>query len=185
MKRYLIIGALLVSAVTHAFGEDVHVIYESAEAARLNADAELFEAQLTAQEREQYLGRSFYADKFKSNIHITDVQQYDEIVYCVQNTGQIYQTKVAQFEQGLANGSLREVQARYATTRNVDSGDVLKIRSGPGTRFSAVAGIPAGASDISTFEAEQVWDSDTWWVPVQWHGFRGYIGKSHLSENVQ
>ena len=75
-----------------------------------------------------------------------------------------------------------DIQVPYATTRNVDPGDVLKIRSGPGTRFSVVAAIPAGASDISTFEAKQVWDGDTWWVPVQWHGFRGYVGKSHLSE---
>jgi hypothetical protein len=183
MIKSTILGGLAWAAITSAvFGEDIHVIYESAEAARMNAEAEKVYAAMTAQDREKYLGRSFYADKFKSNIHITDVRQYGEILYCVQNTGQIYQTTAAQFEDALANGSLREVQARYATTRNVDSGDVLKIRSGPGTRFSALAGIPAGASDINTFEAEQVWDGDTWWVPVQWHGFRGYVGKSHLSE---
>ena len=161
------------------FGEDVHVIYESAEAYRMNNLAKQVEADITAQQREKYLGKSYYADKFKSNIHVTDVKPY-EIDYFVQNTSQVYQATAAQFEQGLTNGSLRVVEARYAAAITVDLGDVLKIRSGPGTRFSAIAGIPAGASDINLFEAEQVWDGDTWWVPVQWHGFRGYVGKSHL-----
>ena len=183
MIKSTILSGLALAALTSAvFGEDIHVIYESAEAARMNAAAEEFYAQQTAQHREQYLGRSFYADKFKSNIHIIDVRQYDEIHYRVQNTGKIYWTKAAELEASIANGSLREVQAHYAATKGVDSGDVLKIRSGPGTRFDALAGIPAGADDIATFEAEQVWDGDTWWVPVQWHGFRGYVGKSHLSQ---
>jgi hypothetical protein len=182
IKSTILSGLALAAMTSGVFAEDIHVIYESAEAARMNAAAEQVEAQITAQKREQYLGRSFYATKFNSNIHIIDVQQYDTIVYCVQSTGQVYHAGAASFEAGIGNGSLKEVQARYATTKNVDSSDVLKIRSGAGTRFSAVAGIPAGASDISIFEAEQVWDGDTWWVPVLWHGFRGYVGKSHLSQ---
>jgi hypothetical protein len=64
---------------------------------------------------------------------------------------------------------------------NVQPNDTLKLRGGPGTRFNAVAEIPANASDISAFDQDQVWDGDTWWCPVEWRGFRGYVGSTHLS----
>jgi len=63
----------------------------------------------------------------------------------------------------------------------VKPNDTLKLRAGPGTRFNAVAEIPANASDILAFDQDQVWDGDTWWWPVEWRGSRGYIGRSYLS----
>jgi hypothetical protein len=63
---------------------------------------------------------------------------------------------------------------------NVQPNDTLKLRAGPGTRFNAVAEIPGDATDILAFDQDQVWDGDTWWCPVEWRGFRGYVGRSHL-----
>jgi hypothetical protein len=68
-----------------------------------------------------------------------------------------------------------------AVAIKVKPNDTLKLRGGPGTRFNAVAEIPANANDILAFDQDQVWDGDTWWWPVKWHGFRGYIGRSYLS----
>jgi hypothetical protein len=68
-----------------------------------------------------------------------------------------------------------------AVAVKVKSNDTLKLRGRPGTRFNAVAQIPANANDISAFDQDQVWDGDTWWWPVEWRGFRGYIGRSYLS----
>jgi hypothetical protein len=68
-----------------------------------------------------------------------------------------------------------------AVAVKVKPNDTLKLRGGPGTRFNAVAEIPANANDISAFDQDQVWDGDTWWWPVEWRGFRGYIGRSYLS----
>jgi hypothetical protein len=63
----------------------------------------------------------------------------------------------------------------------VAENDTLKLRTGPGTRFDVVAQIPHDARDVSAFDQDQVWDGDTWWCPVRWNGFRGYVGRSHLS----
>jgi putative serine protease PepD len=63
---------------------------------------------------------------------------------------------------------------------NVDTSDTLKLRGGPGTRFDALAEIGPDAEDIYAFDQDQVWDGDTWWCPVEWHGIRGYVGRSHL-----
>ena len=58
--------------------------------------------------------------------------------------------------------------------------DTLKLRRGPGTRFDALAEIGPDAEDIYAFDQDQVWDGDTWWCPVEWHGICGYVGRSHL-----
>jgi uncharacterized protein YraI len=63
---------------------------------------------------------------------------------------------------------------------NVKQNDTLKLRSGPGTRFRAVKEIPADATGISAFDQDQVWDGDTWWCPVEWKGFRGYVSRKLL-----
>jgi S1-C subfamily serine protease len=63
---------------------------------------------------------------------------------------------------------------------NVAAGDTLKLRSGLGTRSSVIALIPYNATDITAYDQDQVWDVDTFWVPVEWHGMRGYVGRSHL-----
>jgi hypothetical protein len=63
---------------------------------------------------------------------------------------------------------------------NVAPNDTLKLRSGPGTRFGATTEIPADASDIFAFDEDAVWDGDTWWYPIEWHGLHGYVGGSHL-----
>jgi hypothetical protein len=68
------------------------------------------------------------------------------------------------------------VQARVT---NVESGDDLKMRSGPGTAFEVVVGIP-GDQTVSAYDQDQVWDGDTWWVPVEWKSWRGYVGRSFL-----
>jgi hypothetical protein len=62
----------------------------------------------------------------------------------------------------------------------VATNDTLKIRSGPGTRFSVIASMSAEATDIMAYDQDQVWDGDTWWCPIEWHGYRGYVGRSHL-----
>jgi hypothetical protein len=63
----------------------------------------------------------------------------------------------------------------------VKSGDTLKLRSGPGTRFEAVIEIPRDRTDLIEFDQDPVWDGDTWWYPIEWQGFRGYVGRSYLS----
>jgi hypothetical protein len=63
----------------------------------------------------------------------------------------------------------------------VKSGDTLILRSGPGTRFEPVKEIPRDGTDLIAFDQDRVWDGDTWWYPIQWQGFRGYVGRSHLS----
>jgi len=71
---------------------------------------------------------------------------------------------------------------QFVRTRvvNVDANDTLKLRSGPGTSFKVVAEIPAGETNITAFNYDQIWDGDTWWCPVEWRGLRGYVGRSHL-----
>jgi hypothetical protein len=63
---------------------------------------------------------------------------------------------------------------------NVARDDTLKLRRGPGTRFSAVTEIPGDAAEIFAFDKDAVWDRDTWWYPIEWHGFRGYVGGRYL-----
>lgn len=63
---------------------------------------------------------------------------------------------------------------------NVTGNDTLKLRSGPGTRFKVVTEIPADSTGISAFDQDQVWDGDTWWCPVAWKGFRGYVSRGYL-----
>ncbi len=71
---------------------------------------------------------------------------------------------------------------QFVRTRvvNVDANDTLKLRSGPGTSFRVVAEIPAGETNITAFNYDQIWDGDTWWCPVEWRSLRGYVGRSHL-----
>jgi hypothetical protein len=52
---------------------------------------------------------------------------------------------------------------------------------GLGTRFAAVASIPSDATDVTAYDQDQIWDGDTWWCPIEWHGYRGYVGRSHLA----
>jgi hypothetical protein len=63
----------------------------------------------------------------------------------------------------------------------VKSNDTLTLRSGPGTRFSLVKVIPRDGTGLIVFDQDPVWDGDTWWYPIQWRGFRGYVGRSYLS----
>jgi hypothetical protein len=62
----------------------------------------------------------------------------------------------------------------------VKSGDTLILRSGPGTRFEPIKEIPRDGTNLIAFDQDRVWDGDTWWYPVEWHGFRGYAGRSFL-----
>ena len=64
---------------------------------------------------------------------------------------------------------------------NVKTGDTLKLRSGPGTMSSILAEIPAGGTGISAFDQDRIWDGDTWWYPIEWNGFRGYVGRRFLA----
>jgi hypothetical protein len=66
----------------------------------------------------------------------------------------------------------------------VKSYDTLILRSGPGTRFAPVKVIPRDAADLTEFDQDCVWDGDTWWYPIEWRGFRGYVGRSFLSTPV-
>jgi hypothetical protein len=63
---------------------------------------------------------------------------------------------------------------------NVAQNDTLKLRSGPGTKFPAIAEIPGDATGVSAFDQDQIWDGDTWWCPVEWKGLRGYVSRSYL-----
>jgi hypothetical protein len=63
---------------------------------------------------------------------------------------------------------------------NVPPGEPLEMRAGPGTSFSAIAEIPFDAVDISQFTKDGVWDGDTLWYPVKWHGHLGYVGGGYL-----
>jgi len=64
---------------------------------------------------------------------------------------------------------------------NVSADDTLALRSGPGTSFEPITEMPANGSDITAFDQDKVWDGDSWWYPVVWHGFRGYVGRHYLS----
>jgi hypothetical protein len=63
---------------------------------------------------------------------------------------------------------------------NVEPNYALKLRAGPGTRFSVVAAIPADATGILAFDKDAVWNGDTWWYPVEWQGLRGYVSGNYL-----
>jgi Bacterial SH3 domain len=63
---------------------------------------------------------------------------------------------------------------------NVAANDTLKLRSGPGTSFRIIAEIPSDEVNIIAFNQDQIWDGDSWWCPVEWNGFRGYISRSYL-----
>jgi hypothetical protein len=64
---------------------------------------------------------------------------------------------------------------------NVEANDTLKLRSGPGTSFRVLARIPADETNVTAYNYDQVWDGvDTYWVPVEWRGIRGYVGRSCL-----
>ena len=80
------------------------------------------------------------------------------------------------------DGRILKHPERFVSTCvvNVPPNDVLKLRSGPGTRFRAITELPADAADIFAFDKDAVWDGDTWWYPIEWHGFRGYVGGSYL-----
>jgi hypothetical protein len=62
----------------------------------------------------------------------------------------------------------------------VKSGDTLILRSGTGTRFEPITEIPRDGTDLIAFDQDRVWDVDTWWYPIEWKGFRGYVGRSFL-----
>ena len=64
---------------------------------------------------------------------------------------------------------------------NVAPDDTLKLRSGPGTRFDSVTEIPPNAMDITAFDQDLRFDGDTFWYPVEWHGFLGYVGRKYIS----
>jgi hypothetical protein len=71
---------------------------------------------------------------------------------------------------------------QFVRTRvvNVKANDTLKLRSGPGTSFKVLAEISAAETEITAFNYDQVWDGDTYWCPVEWKGWRGYVGRSYL-----
>jgi hypothetical protein len=63
---------------------------------------------------------------------------------------------------------------------NVAPNDTLDLRSGPGTRFNPVTEIPPNGTDIRVLDQDRTWDGDSWWLAVEWHGFRGYVGQHYL-----
>jgi hypothetical protein len=67
---------------------------------------------------------------------------------------------------------------------NVAPNDKLKLRAGPGTKFRPVTEIPPDSKGITVFDRDLIWDGDTWWYPVEWHGFRGYVGRHYLQESL-
>ena len=71
-----------------------------------------------------------------------------------------------------------------ASVVNVARDDTLKLRAGPGTRFAVLVGIPASATDLTAFDQDQVWDGDAWWCPIDWEGYRGYVGRAHLAQEL-
>jgi Bacterial SH3 domain len=64
---------------------------------------------------------------------------------------------------------------------NVSPGDTLALRSGPGSHFEPITRIPANGTDITAFDHDNVWDGDSYWYPVVWHGLRGYVGRHYLA----
>jgi Trypsin-like peptidase domain len=64
---------------------------------------------------------------------------------------------------------------------NVNRNDTITLRGGPGTSFPSVAGIPPDDTHIIAFDQDKIWDGDTWWYPVVWHGLLGYVGGSHIA----
>ena len=64
---------------------------------------------------------------------------------------------------------------------NVAPDDKLELRSGPGIKFDPVTEIPPNGTDMIFFDQDGSFDGDTWWVPVEWHGFRGYVGRKYIS----
>jgi S1-C subfamily serine protease len=63
---------------------------------------------------------------------------------------------------------------------NIAPADTLTLRSGPGTNFPPVTEIPPNDTGIVVFDQDGNWDGDTLWFPVEWHGFRGYVGQRYL-----
>ena len=63
---------------------------------------------------------------------------------------------------------------------NVKPNDTLISRRKPGTQSTPVTEIPYNATDITAFDQDQVPNGDTWWCPVEWHGFCGYVSRYYL-----
>jgi restriction system protein len=80
------------------------------------------------------------------------------------------------------DGKIVNHPEHFVETRliNVPPNDTLNLRSGPGARFPSIAKLPADTSGILVFDQDQVWDGDTWWCPVEWNGFRGYVSRRYL-----
>jgi hypothetical protein len=34
------------------------------------------------------------------------------------------------------------------------------------------------AAGLFAFDKDGVWDGDTWWYLIEWHGFRGYVDEA-------
>src|SRR5262249_37920992 len=59
---------------------------------------------------------------------------------------------------------------------NVAPDDKLELRSGPVTMYRPVTEIPPNGTDIIVFDE----DGNFEWFPVEWHGFRGYVGRKYI-----
>jgi S1-C subfamily serine protease len=64
---------------------------------------------------------------------------------------------------------------------NVAPDDNLELRSGPGTMYRPVKEIPCDGTNIIVFDQDGNFDGDTWWYPVEWNGFLGYVGRKYIS----
>jgi hypothetical protein len=64
---------------------------------------------------------------------------------------------------------------------NVAPDDKLELRRAPRETSPAVAEIPFDSTDITAFDMDPRLDGDTWWFPVEWHGYRGYVAGKYIS----
>ena len=58
---------------------------------------------------------------------------------------------------------------------NVAPGDKLELRSGIGRLLTPSQRYRPTARILRVFDHDGNFDGDTWWFPVEWHGFRGYV----------
>ncbi|HRQ42566.1 MAG TPA: SH3 domain-containing protein [Chloroflexota bacterium] len=64
---------------------------------------------------------------------------------------------------------------------NVQSDDVLNVRSGPGANYLILGTIPYNGTDVQV-TGEGITIGDSWWVPIFYEGIFGWVNTSYLVE---
>lgn len=77
--------------------------------------------------------------------------------------------------------SLAEAQEKYAfyKVKNVETGDHLNLRSGPGLKNPIISSIPHDADEIRVL-TWAAYEEDHSWLPISWKDKKGWVNANYL-----